>query len=77
MATLELLGLRKSFGLIDVLQGIDLALADGEMLVIAGALGCGKSTTAASGGGARATHRRPGRLFHLPMDAGQGPTGAS
>jgi sn-glycerol 3-phosphate transport system ATP-binding protein len=44
MATLELLGLRKSFGLIDVLQGIDLALADGEMLVIVGASGCGKST---------------------------------
>jgi sn-glycerol 3-phosphate transport system ATP-binding protein len=44
MATLELAGLRKSFGLIDVLQGIDLALADGEMLVIVGASGCGKST---------------------------------
>jgi len=29
MATLELSGLRKSFGLIDVLHGIDLALADG------------------------------------------------
>jgi sn-glycerol 3-phosphate transport system ATP-binding protein len=44
MATLELNGLRKSFGLIDVLHGIDLALADGEMLVIVGASGCGKST---------------------------------
>src|SRR3954452_22304698 len=44
MATLELQGLRKSFGVIDVLQGIDLALADGEMLVIVGASGCGKST---------------------------------
>ena len=44
MATLELRGLRKSFGLIDVLHGIDLALADGEMLVIVGASGCGKST---------------------------------
>ncbi len=44
MATLELSGLRKSFGLIDVLHGIDLALADGEMLVIVGASGCGKST---------------------------------
>ena len=44
MATLELHGVRKSFGLIDVLQGIDLALADGEMLVIVGASGCGKST---------------------------------
>ena len=44
MATLELRGLRKSFGLIDVLHGIDLTLADGEMLVIVGASGCGKST---------------------------------
>ena len=44
MATLELHGLRKSFGLVDVLHGIDLALADGEMLVIVGASGCGKST---------------------------------
>jgi sn-glycerol 3-phosphate transport system ATP-binding protein len=44
MATLELQGLRKSFGPIHVLHGIDLALADGEMLVIVGASGCGKST---------------------------------
>jgi len=44
MATLELHGLRKSFGLVNVLPGIDLALADGEMLVIVGASGCGKST---------------------------------
>jgi sn-glycerol 3-phosphate transport system ATP-binding protein len=44
MATLELHGLGKSFGQIDVLHGIDLTLADGEMLVIVGASGCGKST---------------------------------
>ena len=44
MASLELRGLRKSFGPIDVLHGIDLTLADGEMLVIIGASGCGKST---------------------------------
>src|ERR1700710_1830026 len=44
MATLELHGLRKSFGATDILTGIDLALAEGEMLVIVGASGCGKST---------------------------------
>ncbi|HEX4369359.1 MAG TPA: sn-glycerol-3-phosphate ABC transporter ATP-binding protein UgpC [Rhodopila sp.] len=44
MATLELQGLRKSFATTQVLRQIDLALADGEMLVIVGASGCGKST---------------------------------
>src|SRR5690348_10852101 len=44
MATLELQGLRKSFGATQVLRQIDLSLSDGEMLVIVGASGCGKST---------------------------------
>jgi sn-glycerol 3-phosphate transport system ATP-binding protein len=44
MATLVLDGLRKSFGAVNVLKGIDLSLASGEMLVIVGASGCGKST---------------------------------
>jgi sn-glycerol 3-phosphate transport system ATP-binding protein len=44
MATLELRGLRKNFGATQVLRQIDLALIDGEMLVIVGASGCGKST---------------------------------
>ncbi len=44
MATLELHGVGKRFGALSILAGIDLALADGEMLVIVGASGCGKST---------------------------------
>ncbi len=44
MATLELQGLAKQFGTTTVLHGLDLTLADGEMLVIVGASGCGKST---------------------------------
>ncbi|GAN80571.1 ABC transporter ATP-binding protein [Acidocella aminolytica] len=44
MATLELLGLTKSFGKTPVLHGLDVRLEDGEMLVIVGGSGCGKST---------------------------------
>ncbi|HET9147108.1 MAG TPA: sn-glycerol-3-phosphate ABC transporter ATP-binding protein UgpC [Acetobacteraceae bacterium] len=44
MARLELRGLSKSFGASTVLHGVDLDLADGEMLVIVGPSGCGKST---------------------------------
>ena len=44
MAALRLESLRKSFGANEILKGVDLELADGEMLVIVGASGCGKST---------------------------------
>ncbi|HYF09236.1 MAG TPA: sn-glycerol-3-phosphate ABC transporter ATP-binding protein UgpC [Acetobacteraceae bacterium] len=44
MATLDLQGVRKSFGTTQVLHGIDLSVADGEMIVVVGASGCGKST---------------------------------
>ncbi|HJU15210.1 MAG TPA: sn-glycerol-3-phosphate ABC transporter ATP-binding protein UgpC [Stellaceae bacterium] len=44
MAALELRGLAKSFGAVAALHGIDLAVGDGEMVVVVGASGCGKST---------------------------------
>ncbi|MCA3417730.1 MAG: sn-glycerol-3-phosphate ABC transporter ATP-binding protein UgpC [Roseomonas sp.] len=44
MAELKLSGIVKNFGAVRVLHGIDLAVRDGEMIVIVGASGCGKST---------------------------------
>src|SRR5437773_5669886 len=44
MAELKLTSARKSFGNINVLHGIDLAVKDGEFVVFVGPSGCGKST---------------------------------
>jgi sn-glycerol 3-phosphate transport system ATP-binding protein len=44
MATLSLTSVKKQFGAVQVLHGIDLEVADGEMIVVVGASGCGKST---------------------------------
>ena len=43
-ATLEVRGLRKSFGSLEVLKGIDLKIAKGEVVCVIGASGSGKST---------------------------------
>ena len=59
MANVVLKKLRKSFGAVDVIKGVDLTVADGEFCVFVGPSGCGKSTllriiagleTATSGG---------------------------
>ena len=44
MAFLEITGLRKRFGSVEILKGIDLALDKGGFLVLVGPSGCGKST---------------------------------
>jgi len=44
MADLELKDVRKSFGSVDVIKGVDLSIKSGEFIVFVGPSGCGKST---------------------------------
>jgi multiple sugar transport system ATP-binding protein len=44
MAALEIRALRKRFGALEILKGIDLSLEKGGFLVLVGPSGCGKST---------------------------------
>ncbi|HEY8593808.1 MAG TPA: sn-glycerol-3-phosphate ABC transporter ATP-binding protein UgpC [Devosiaceae bacterium] len=44
MGSVNLREIRKSFGAVEVLHGIDLDVADGEFVVLVGPSGCGKST---------------------------------
>jgi multiple sugar transport system ATP-binding protein len=44
MAAVEIRGARKVFGKTEVLHGVDVAIADGEFVVLVGPSGCGKST---------------------------------
>ena len=45
MATIDLIGVRKTYpNGVDAVKGIDLAVADGELIVLLGPSGCGKST---------------------------------
>ncbi|PTM92152.1 ABC transporter ATP-binding protein [Mycoplana dimorpha] len=44
MGSLQLKSVRKSFGPVDVLKGIDLEVKDGEFVIFVGPSGCGKST---------------------------------
>jgi multiple sugar transport system ATP-binding protein len=45
MGSVSLKGIKKSYGSVDVIKGIDLEVNDGEFLVFVGPSGCGKSTT--------------------------------
>jgi multiple sugar transport system ATP-binding protein len=44
MATIELTGIQKTYGTVDVIGGIDLTVHDREFVVFVGPSGCGKST---------------------------------
>ncbi|MFD9896933.1 ABC transporter ATP-binding protein [Mesorhizobium sp. NPDC059025] len=44
MSTLTISAIRKNYGSVETLKGIDIALESGEFLVLLGASGCGKST---------------------------------
>ncbi|SFA74082.1 carbohydrate ABC transporter ATP-binding protein, CUT1 family [Poseidonocella pacifica] len=44
MASVEITGLKKNFGAVEVIHGIDLQIEDGEFVALVGPSGCGKST---------------------------------
>lgn len=44
MATVSIKQVKKSYGNVDVMHGVDLEVADGEFVVFVGPSGCGKST---------------------------------
>ncbi|MEZ2126558.1 MULTISPECIES: ABC transporter ATP-binding protein [unclassified Sinorhizobium] len=44
MASIDIQNIRKSYGKVPVLHGVDLTIRDGEFVVLVGPSGCGKST---------------------------------
>jgi multiple sugar transport system ATP-binding protein len=44
MAQVQVRKVRKAFGAVEVIHGVDIAIADGEFVVLVGPSGCGKST---------------------------------
>ena len=44
MANIQLKAVRKSYGAVEVIKGVDLEIKKGEFMVFVGPSGCGKST---------------------------------
>jgi multiple sugar transport system ATP-binding protein len=44
MARVDIQSVKKRFGEVEVLHGVDIAIADGSFTVLVGPSGCGKST---------------------------------
>ena len=44
MASIDLLGIKKNFGSVEVIPDLSLSIHDGEFIVFLGPSGCGKST---------------------------------
>jgi multiple sugar transport system ATP-binding protein len=44
MAPVAIRGVRKAFGSLEVIHGVDISIGDGEFVVLVGPSGCGKST---------------------------------
>jgi len=63
MATIELVGVRKVYpNGVEAVKGIDLAVADGELIVLLGPSGCGKSTLLRMVAGLETSSAGEGRL---------------
>src|SRR6202051_2458863 len=44
MASVAIRDVRKAFGALEIIHGVDIAISDGEFVVLVGPSGCGKST---------------------------------
>ncbi len=57
MAEITLTGVKKTYQKLQVIHGVEVAIADGEFVVIVGPSGCGKSTLLRMIAGLAATSR--------------------